>query len=124
MTFKKSRSLIERDFGLVWLRGLSAWCGLGSIQTDQTDQVKQTHDLKGRVQLPPASSEVGRVAPRMMIVLEQLTDDDDVPGQGVAGVIVRLLEIPVAVHVTAPIHNRAMQRSHDEAGDQEEQLPG
>ena len=57
----------------------------------------------------------------MVVVLKQLAERQEVEGQGVARPIVAL-EVAVAVLVAAPIHDRTVDRAHQEVRRQQHEV--
>jgi len=85
--------------------------------------VHDLHHRVDRVDLEPAFGEVGTVGMFVVVILEQLAQHQKVEGRCVFGFVL-IIEITVAVFMTAPVDDRAMDRAHHEMdGQQQEQPP-
>src|SRR5205085_506269 len=91
-------------------------------QADDPHPAEQANDLPRRIDLEPAEPEVRAHRALVVVVLEQLTEREEVEDESVArDVLAR--EVAIAVTVTAPVDDRAVDRPHDEVGRQEEPHP-
>jgi hypothetical protein len=96
--------------------------GSGFPQPYDVDRVQETDDLPGRVEFKPFPGEVGVIGTFVMIVLEKLAHHQKVHGQTVFAMVM-IVEIGVAVFMSAPVDDGAVDGPHEKMDGQQEEEP-
>ena len=91
-------------------------------EANDTERMEEPNDRIGRVELEPFPGEVGIVRAFVVVVLEKFSHHQEVQREAILAMVV-VVEIGIAIFMTAPVDNCSMNGAHKIMDGEQEKHP-